>query len=264
MMLPKEHGAYGQLGFPLATALAAAEFTAASLLFAVAAIALFVAHEPLLVLLNQRGARALREEGGRARFWLTGALIIAGVAGVMAIALTNPSTLWTLLLPIIPGACLVLLTLRGHEKTSLGETLAAVTFALIAVPVSAAGGLHPAIGIAIAVAFAFLFVASTLAVRVVILRTRGGGQPQAARHTRNLALTVAAAGFVVAIGTSTAGVLPGAAAFAITPGLLFAIVVATFPPRAVHLRRVGWTLVAVSALTSILLIAIAATATASR
>jgi len=135
---------------------------------------------------------------------------------------------------------------------------------LIAVPVSAAGGLHPAIGIAIAVAFAFLFVASTLAVRVVILRTRGGGRPHAARHTRNMALTVAAAGFVVAIGTSTVGILPGAAAFAVTPGLLFAIVVATFPPRAVHLRRVGWTLVGVSALTSILLIAIAASSTSSR
>ena len=49
-MLPREHGAYGQLAFPLVTALVIAGVTLSGVLIAVAAIAGFLAHEPLLVL----------------------------------------------------------------------------------------------------------------------------------------------------------------------------------------------------------------------
>jgi len=49
-MFPKEHGAYGQLLFPLATSLLVAGVTGAALLTAVAACAAFLSHEPLLVL----------------------------------------------------------------------------------------------------------------------------------------------------------------------------------------------------------------------
>ena len=255
-MFPKEHGAYGQLGFPLATALVADGLSVASGFIALAAIALFMAHEPLLVVLGQRGPRARRDDAARARLWLIGTLLVAIVAGAFVVSVTPPAARWTLILPLLPGACLVMLTVRGREKTTIGETLVAVTFASIALPVGAAAGRPLANGLAIAVTFAFLFAASTLAVRVVILRTRGGGQPQAASHTRNLAVGVAAAGFAVGIAATAAGLFSGGVAFAMTPGLLFAIVIAAFPPRAIYLRRVGWTLVAVSALTSILLIAV--------
>jgi hypothetical protein len=253
-MLPKEHGAYGQLGFPLVTALAASGVVAASALTTLAAVALFVAHEPLLVLLNHRGPRARREQGARARVWLVTALVVAGVAGAGAIALTNPLQRWVFLVPAIPGIWLSTLAVRGREKTGAGETIAAVTFAAIAVPLCVTAGQPATLGIAIGLAFAFLFVASTLAVRVVILRTRGGGDPKAARHTRNAAFLVATAGGAIALTAAAAGLFDRSAAAAIIPGLIFAAIVAAYPPRPTRLRAVGWSLVAVSALTSVLLI----------
>jgi uncharacterized membrane protein YdjX (TVP38/TMEM64 family) len=45
-MWPKEHGAYGQLAFPLVTAFAVAGIPPAAALTALAAVAAFVAHEP--------------------------------------------------------------------------------------------------------------------------------------------------------------------------------------------------------------------------
>jgi len=70
-MWPKEHGAYGQLVFPLATAFAIAGATAPALLTAIAVTAAFLAHEPLIVLLGRRGVRARRDHFRRAAIWLT-------------------------------------------------------------------------------------------------------------------------------------------------------------------------------------------------
>ncbi|MBK8937310.1 MAG: YwiC-like family protein [Polyangiaceae bacterium] len=69
-LMPREHGAYGQLVLPAAAALIAwPSFGGAAL--AVAATAMFLAHEPALVLLGQRGARARAELGAAARSRLT-------------------------------------------------------------------------------------------------------------------------------------------------------------------------------------------------
>ncbi len=56
-LLPKEHGAYGQMAFPLATAFAVAGMNAPALLIGVAVLAGSLAHEPVLVLLGMRGTR---------------------------------------------------------------------------------------------------------------------------------------------------------------------------------------------------------------
>ena len=58
-LLPKEHGAYGQIAFPLATAFVVAGVSTAGLLLAAAVVAGFLAHEPAAVLLGLRGARPL-------------------------------------------------------------------------------------------------------------------------------------------------------------------------------------------------------------
>ncbi|MDE3154816.1 MAG: YwiC-like family protein, partial [Acidobacteriota bacterium] len=86
-MLPREHGAYGQLLFPLVTALALGRPGAAALALAAAAIAAFLAHEPLLVLLGQRGTRAARERGPEARHWFTGLAAMAAIAGAAGVRL---------------------------------------------------------------------------------------------------------------------------------------------------------------------------------
>jgi hypothetical protein len=69
-MLPKEHGAYGQLLFPMATAFAVAGVSPESGVAAAAMTAVFLAHEPLLVWLGRRGSRAKRENGRRAMWFL--------------------------------------------------------------------------------------------------------------------------------------------------------------------------------------------------
>jgi len=54
-MIPREHGAYGQLLFPLATALLIARPTAAALAIAGVAVTVFLLHEWLLVMIGGRG-----------------------------------------------------------------------------------------------------------------------------------------------------------------------------------------------------------------
>jgi hypothetical protein len=76
VLLPKEHGAYGQLAFPLITALIVAGLSVAGALLTVAVVAAFLAHEPAAVVLDQRGARARRELGGSAIRWLAVALAV--------------------------------------------------------------------------------------------------------------------------------------------------------------------------------------------
>jgi hypothetical protein len=101
-----------------------------------------------------------------------------------------------------------------------------------------------------------LFVASTLAVRVVILSVRGGSA-RATMAARRAALALAA-GASAALGFVAAnGLLPATVLIAAAPGLLTATVVATYPPPATRLRPLGWTLIAVSVVTSLIVVATA-------
>jgi hypothetical protein len=125
------------------------------------------------------------------------------------------------------------------------------------VPISLASAASLETAAAVAVPFALLFVASTLAVRVVILKVRGGGDTRAMTATRTAALLFAA-GSSAALGLIVAaGLLPAAVLVAATPGLLTAAVVATHPPQPNRLRALGWTLIAVSVVTASLLVATA-------
>jgi hypothetical protein len=255
-MLPKEHGAYGQLGFPLMTSLAVVGVTPPSLLAAGAAISFFLAHEPLVVLLGHRGHRMRHAELRRAFWLLMGTVMTATALGVLALDATAPAGRWAFAVPIPALAALLYLTSTRREKTSAGESIIAMAFAATAIPVCAAAG-SAAVGVAIALVFGLLFVDFTLAVRVIVLRTRGGGNPRAVGLTRRATFAVAIfAGLLGAFAVRN-GWLGWGEAVAIAPGVVFASVLAAFPPPATRLRRVGWTLIGVSALTSVLLIAAA-------
>src|SRR5262249_31077882 len=85
---PREHGAYAQLGAPLATAPALHIPTVPAALLAAAACCAFLANEPLLVVLGHRGKRMHDEHGRRAavRLAIVGgtAVAIGAVALVLA------------------------------------------------------------------------------------------------------------------------------------------------------------------------------------
>jgi hypothetical protein len=253
-MFPREHGAYGQVAFPLVTSLAVAGLTTGPILMALAVLALFLAHEPLVILLGLRGRRALDGLGVRAWVCFHLAVVVATASGVLAFDRTPAPWRWTFAVPMVPAAMLfTALIVRRDEKSALGESSAALAFSAAALPVCAAAG-HPAAGAAIALAFAVLFVVATLAVRVVVLRTRAGGNPRAVRTTRRATFGVAAAGVIVALSAVAMGALSWPAVVASMPGVGFAAAMAARPPAATRLKKVGWTLVAVSALTSVLLI----------
>jgi hypothetical protein len=251
---PKEHGAYGQIAFPMVAAFAVAGVSAGGLLIAGATVAGFLAHESALIVLGRRGARVKRELRGQAVLWLTCCLLAAAVAGAGALLAMPPQARpWTAL-PLVPAAVLVVTIVRGTEKTWYGETAAALAFSGAAVPIAIAAGLPAAISITLAIPFALLFVSTTLAVRVVILRVRGGGDVKAMSATRRATLCLSLGSTAVLALLSSAGVVPTSTLAAAAPGLLTALFVSLRPPAPFHLRRLGWALVAISVLTTVIVV----------
>src|SRR5688572_14716336 len=104
--LPKEHGAYGQLSFPIATALLASGGSSAAGLLALATMAGFLAHEPAAIILGLRGVRAKREDGAKARRWMAGWLAIAIVGGSAALVTMPAHARWSLVFPTLPALVL--------------------------------------------------------------------------------------------------------------------------------------------------------------
>ena len=254
-LLPREHGAYGQVILPVVTAFAGAGISRAGVLLAVAVVASFLAHEPATVLLGARGQRAKRDLQQRATFWLVACLVIAASAGLAALMTIAPYLRWSIAVPLVPAVVLASETLRGQEKSLFGETAASLAFAGTAFPIAVAATAPWQSAAGITIPFACLFVVSTMAVRVVILRTRGGGNPRATTRTRRTALFVVAVVSALLAGFSYVGALPWSVLVAATPGMFTSVIIATHPPRATRLRTLGWTLVAVSILTSIVIIA---------
>src|SRR5262245_52269689 len=253
-LLHKEHGAYGQLTLPLASALIVAGLSTAGLMLTTSAVATFIAHEPASILLGLRGARASRDLRRTAIRWLACSATVAVVAAFIAGLTMSHDVRWSIAVPAIPAALLGVAIVRGREKSWYGEVAAAFAFAGVAVPVTMAAGASLRSAAAVAVPFVLLFVTSTLAVRAVILRVRGGGDRQAAASTRRSTFVAAGAGAMGLIWLSAAEVLPPATIAAAAPGLLTALVIAARPPLPSRLRQIGWTLVAVSVLTAVIVV----------
>src|SRR3954470_19764255 len=139
-LAPREHGAYGQLGFPLLTALCVALPRIPGALFAASAVALFLAHEPALVAFGRRGQRAREEDGERARRMLLLALAAGTALGASAVWLAPaPARLAAAVAAALGGLLTVAVALR-IEKTLSGELLAAAAMTSAGLPVAVADG----------------------------------------------------------------------------------------------------------------------------
>jgi YwiC-like protein len=251
-VVPREHGAYGQLLFPMGTALAIGRPGTAALAWAGAAVLAFLAHEPVIVLLGQRGATASRDERHRARRWLGCYLTGVALLGSFAVARMPDDARLTLFVPLSLGALLAMVIGVRREHTPVGEVLSAIVMASLAWPAAIASGVPPVAASTCAVVFAGGYAAATLAVHAVIARTR---QPPAIRARITAMLTAVV--IVVLVGTAAQmHVLDRAAAVAVAPMLCGAIVLAWAAPPAGRLRTVGWTLIAVSTATAGIAIAL--------
>jgi hypothetical protein len=252
---PREHGAYSQLAFPLVTSFAVAGVTSASLLIAVAAVAAFLAHEPLSVLLGRRGARAKREERPRAAAWLAMTGAMAAGAGFLGFWSLSPDTRWSLTLPLLPASLVAVAIVAAREKSAVAEVAVASAFSLLAVPICLAATASLSTALAVGIAFGLVFVVGTLAARVIVLGARGGGDPRAARSTRMTVLVLTGAGTAALAATAARTLLPWTTLLAAAPGLAAGSWLAVRPPAPTRLRLVGWTLVLTSVAAALTLIA---------
>lgn len=254
-LFPREHGAYGQMAFPLVTSLAVAGVTSPALLIGLAAVAAFLAHEPLLVILGRRGLRAKRTEWHHAIAWLAVSGGTTLGSGIVALWLVPSGVRWSFLLPLLPTLFLAAALSAKVEKSAYGEIAVALAFSLLAIPVCLAAGASTSTAVAVGTTFASVFVTGTLSVRVIVLRTRGGGNLRTVRITRFLLFALVAS---IAAGLTAAGVrdvLPWTTLLAAAPGLSLAALLVARPPPPTRLRRVGWTLVSTSAAAALILIA---------
>lgn len=244
--LPREHGAYAQLTAPLVTTLVVAGASASSVALATACLVAFLAHESLLVVLGVRGPRAKREAGPRVRAWLLGLVVVATGGGVAAVV-TGPVDLaaW-LLWPLVPAIVVLAAATRGLEKRWPVEVLVALAFAAAALPLARAAGADTRLAWSVAAPFAVVFVASTIAVRGVLLHGRPTASAVAAAVARLGATAVAAAGVGLLALAASRGLLPWTSTLAATPGALAAIALAVRPPSLRHLHAIGYTLGAVT------------------
>lgn len=234
-LAPREHGAYGQLGLPLLGGLALGRPGVVAFGLAIAWLAAFFAHEPLLVVLGQRGKRARVEDGPRATRRLVVLGSVAALAGGVSMAFAPSDVRLAIVPPALLAIAVLVFVWRREEKTTVGEIVAAVALSGAGFPVALAGGvaLFPAAVTWLVWATAFLL--STLAVRAVIERAKREG-----RATRAAAY-VATAGAAAGSGLlASRGLLPPVAPLALAPFVLLSLGVCLIPVHTRHLRRVGW------------------------
>jgi hypothetical protein len=259
-MFPREHGAYGQLLFPLITALAIGHPGAAALCLSASAVCAFIAHEPLLVLLGHRGARAVREQGLRARRWLAASAAGAIASGAIAMALMPVAARIALAAPAAGGAIAAGLIVGHREHTAAGEVVVAMTLSSLALPVALTAAATVTAAATCAVVFAIGFVVATAAVHSIVSReprsvepttpSVPGGAPRAMpRFAAAAVALLAIAGLAL---MSRAGVVHPIAPAAAMPMCGAALVVFSPSPR--RLRRVGWMLVAATCAQAVMLV----------
>jgi hypothetical protein len=252
-LLPREHGAYAQLGFPLLTGLLLARGHPGALAFALAAMAVFLAHEPLAVVTGVRGVRLREALGARARrrLWILG--VAGAVAVVIAVVVAPPRAWLAALVPAVPGLALIPLFLTDRVKTLGGEVVAAAAFSATVMPVALSG---PVDGATSWVAASVWFGAVVPAiVSVHAVKAAHKGRPPGRWLIPAAPLL---AGVVSVAGVSAAMLLPYPAVklLAVIPPALAVVAVWVTRPHPRHLKRIGWTMVAASAMTLALLLSL--------
>jgi len=241
-LLPREHGAWGQLAMPILTGLALGAPGAPALLLAAAFVIAFLAHEPLLVVLGQRGFRLRDAQAARAVRRTVVLAVAGGAAGVLGLLLAPPSARTAVLAPAALGVAAFALVSLRLERTTGGEILVATALAACAAPLALASGAPASWAWSSAFVWAASFCTATLSVRAILLRARTKG----GTDRRLLAAAGVAA---IAAGAATlawTGTLPAAAALAILPTAVASLALTVVPVRPQRLAAVGWSLVAAS------------------
>lgn len=252
-LLPQEHGAWGQLALPLLSALALGGPTPAALLLALATVLGFLAHEPWLVLLGHRGARAREVEGPRARRAMWGGLAAAAATGLTGAWLAPSAARLALLVPAALAAAVVALVLARRERTVPGELTVVSALASSGFAVALAGGASLPVAAAATATWVLAFATSVFAVQVVLERSRARGGRDIGARSALVVVAIFAGGAAAALAAGLGWVVPAAAA----PTALLSLVVCLggFSPR--QLKTLGWGLVGATGASFVLLLLLA-------
>ena len=252
-MIPREHGAYAELLFPIVTVFLGGLKTTSTWLLAIGAIDAFLANDPLLILVGQRGRRKKREQDDRAKRALLIFTVVGRGAGISGLALAPRVAQLAVVLPLLLGGTLIMLAIQGLERSMFGEALAAAALSSIAVPLGLSARLSLTAALAVALIWAATALLGTSVVRLTVARTKAK-TPQELRTvglTRAglilVSLAVTAVGVAAPFG-SRAGFWVLAAA---VPVAVTVLVMAALQPTARRLRLLGWSLVAANLLSLI-------------
>jgi hypothetical protein len=251
-LLPREHGAYAEIAFPVLTGLTLAKPSIATVCFAVTAISFFLVHEPVAVLLGARGVRAKEMWRAAARKRLALLTITAVATGLTAMLLAPSQGRTVALLPLAAGAVLLPAFLSGRVKTLTAETLVIAALAGMVLPMAVSSSVEWSLAWAASGVWFVTFTLGTLAVHAIKAKTgKGVGAKWAVVATPVLGIATSVGGLF----SISAGWLPATVGFALTLSGLLTTVLSIAPIHPRQLKRVGWTLVTANVATWVLLLA---------
>lgn len=249
-LLPKEHGAYIQLSLALASGLVLGHGSnprswGQALLTAL----LFLASEPILILLGQRGSKATPVVKRHAKRLLT----VVGALSLLSAAFVWWPATWeawqSLLIPALLASVLLGLALGKREHSTLGELVAAWALASATYPVAVLGGAGAREAGLLALALAGIQSIGTATVRAFLESLKRQSRPLP--RTIPLLLGLAIMGLVLASRLPFSGVI----ALAMVPNTGVATWMLMAPPSPRRLQRMGWilTLAAVTGIFPVLM-----------
>jgi hypothetical protein len=243
LLVPAEHGTWGEILFPLLTALLIGTPGAGAWALAGAAVSGYLASEGLQTLLGLRGPRARRDLGHDAAWSVTvfgGAALLAAALGLME----SPSVARVASLAAGVVSLLVWwLAAKGRIRTSAGEVVAGTTLSGWCVPVALAAGLSVPFALGLWALWSAAFAGATLAVRALIARNTRR-DPAGSRRG---ALSVVALTSVCLVALAARETVPAIVLLGFAPLACVTAAVAAAPIPARRLRAVGWTIVGASA-----------------
>jgi hypothetical protein len=250
MLVPREHGAYGQLLLPLAAALLSGRPTAGAWALATAAACGFLAQEGLAVLAGRRGGRAARQQRRAALRAVAGFGGVCVASAASAVVSAPTSVRLATASAAILAVLVMALVRTGRERTLGGEVLVSIALTAWCAPVGLAARLEPRHALGAWAVWAVTFTVATVAVRGLIARTRR--EPW--RWLSLGAVLIGAAGWWVLHRLALAGAVSGGLPLALAPAGVLSFVLWLAPLRAHHLRRIGWAIVATGLVTAALLL----------
>mgnify|MGYP000843993674 FL=1 len=236
LLLPREHGAYGQLLLPLCTALVlGGRPQSVSYLLCATALALFWAHEPLLIVLGQRGTRARREHGRWAGVLLLLLLVVAAVSLLAAYQRLPVPLRIHLAMPLGLGGLVLPWLFARKEKTTVAELLVATALSSWAAPILLSKGVSTSQAYQLVWSFAMLFAVAVLLVRGLMNKLSLGWS-----------VGVAGTGLLATHWAVLHGLLPPQAMWPLLPMAVLVTGLVLVHPSPRYLRHVGWSIVVVT------------------